>query len=49
MIYFVVVTLSTAGYGDIIMRTALAKLCVIVLLCLAVVLIPNQTSEVNLG
>ena len=45
MIYFVVVTLSTAGYGDIIVRSSLAKLCVIILIFLALVLIPNQTSE----
>lgn len=46
MVYFVVVTLSTVGYGDIVMESSWAKLCVIILLCLAVALIPNQTSEV---
>jgi hypothetical protein len=46
ILYFVVVTLSTVGYGDITMHSLLAKGCVIILVCLAVVVIPNQTSEV---
>ncbi len=45
VLYFVVVTLSTAGYGDIIPKSGLAKACVMILLLLAVALIPNQTSE----
>lgn len=46
IIYFVVVTLSTVGYGDITIDSPYAKLCVIILVILAVVLIPNQSSEV---
>lgn len=46
--YFVVVTLSTVGYGDITMHSDLAKACVIILICLAIVVIPNQTNEVSL-
>jgi hypothetical protein len=47
--YFVVVTLSTVGYGDITMHSNYAKGCVILLVGLAVVVIPNQTNEVDLG
>lgn len=45
MIYFVVVTLSTVGYGDIIPASFLGKFCVIILIVLAIGLIPKQTSE----
>jgi hypothetical protein len=47
ILYFVVVTLSTVGYGDITMHSLLAKGCVIILVCLAIVVIPNQTNEVG--
>ena len=45
MVYFVVVTLATVGYGDIVPVTELGRVCVIVLIVLAVVLIPKQTNE----
>jgi voltage-gated potassium channel len=45
MVYFVVVTLSTVGYGDIEPISKLGQFCVLILIILATSLIPKQTSE----
>lgn len=45
MIYFIVVTLATVGYGDITMKSFEGRLCVIVLIVISIVLIPKQTNE----
>lgn len=44
-VYFVVVTLLTVGYGDIIPNTTWGKLLVIFLVILTIVLVPKQTNE----
>ena len=45
MIYFVVVTLSTVGYGDITAKSEEGRLCVIVFIIIVIILIPKQTNE----
>ena len=45
MTYFVVVTLSTVGYGDVIPFSELGKLCVMLFILFALVIIPKQTNE----
>lgn len=44
-LYFIVVTLSTVGYGDIFPLTEQGRLVVILLILLALVYIPKQTNE----
>jgi len=40
MLYFVIVTLSTVGYGDIVPYSAIGRLCVVALICIALIMIP---------
>lgn len=44
-LYFIVVTLSTVGYGDIFPVTEQGRLVIILLIILALYLIPKQTNE----
>lgn len=44
-VYFVVVTLLTVGYGDIIPETTWGKLIVLFIVVFTIVLIPKQTNE----
>ncbi|GBG26292.1 Calcium-activated potassium channel subunit alpha-1 [Hondaea fermentalgiana] len=43
--YFVVVTISTVGYGDINPESDLSKLAVMILICAALVYIPKSTNH----
>lgn len=45
MIYFVVVTLATVGYGDVVPESEEGRVCVIGLIIIVLVLIPKQTNE----
>ncbi|KAL4473536.1 hypothetical protein ABPG74_022400 [Tetrahymena malaccensis] len=45
MIYYVVVTLATVGYGDITLASDEGRACVIILIVISIVLIPKQTNE----
>jgi hypothetical protein len=45
--YFVIVTISTVGYGDVIAKTAAGQLCVIGIICVAIVQIPVLASELQ--
>ena len=44
-LYFVVVTLSTVGYGDIIPESALGQVMVIFIIAVTIAIIPRQTNE----
>ncbi|CEL99665.1 unnamed protein product [Vitrella brassicaformis CCMP3155] len=44
-IYFVIVTISTLGYGDIAPQTITGRMTVVVLLSVTIVLLPQQTSQ----
>ena len=44
-VYFVTVTLSTVGYGDISPNTELGKVLVIMMIVLTIAIIPRQTGE----
>ena len=44
MIYFVVVTLATVGYGDVVPESEEGRVCVIILIIIVLVLIPKQTN-----
>ena len=44
-LYFVVVTITTVGYGDINANYALSKVCTMMLIVLTVAIVPSQTTE----
>jgi len=44
-IYFVVVTIATVGYGDIVPTTELGKILVITLIVITFILVPKQTND----
>ena len=41
MIYFVIVTISTVGYGDILIETDVGRIFVMILIIIELVLIPK--------
>ena len=45
-LYFVTTTLTTVGYGDMVPTTTIGKLAVLAMICVGVVVIPVQTSQV---
>eukprot|EP00210_Caulerpa_lentillifera_P002585 g2479.t1 len=45
-LYFVTVTLTTVGYGDVVVTTAMGKVAVLTLMALGVVLIPVRATQV---
>lgn len=44
-LYFVTTTLTTVGYGDVVVSSTLGKVAVLGMICVGVVLIPVQTSQ----
>jgi len=44
-LYFVTTTLTTVGYGDVVVSSTLGKAAVLAMICVGVVLIPVQTSQ----
>lgn len=44
-LYFATTTLTTVGYGDIVMHTAMGKLCVGIMMVVGIVIIPVRTSQ----
>lgn len=44
--YFVVTTLTTVGYGDVVVTTGLGKIAVLLLMVIGVVLIPVKATQV---
>ncbi|WKY14358.1 hypothetical protein Q1695_000143 [Nippostrongylus brasiliensis] len=46
-LYFVMVTFSTVGYGDWYPDTWMSRLCVIILICVALVLLPSQLEALG--
>ncbi|KAL4463512.1 hypothetical protein ABPG72_007613 [Tetrahymena utriculariae] len=45
MIYFVVVSISTVGYGDVVPYSEMGRATVIVLIIIVIVIVPQQTNE----
>ncbi|KJH44789.1 Calcium-activated BK potassium channel alpha subunit [Dictyocaulus viviparus] len=45
--YFVMVTFSTVGYGDWYPDTWMSRLCVVILICVALVLLPSQIEALG--
>lgn len=43
-LYFVIITLTTVGYGDVVAQSALGKAVVVAMICVGVVLIPVQAT-----
>jgi hypothetical protein len=46
-LYFVTTTLTTVGYGDVVVHSPLGKLAVLVMMAVGVVLIPLRTSQLH--
>jgi hypothetical protein len=44
-LYFVTTTLTTVGFGDVVAVSTLGKAAVLGMICVGVVLIPVQTSQ----
>ncbi|BDA48910.1 probable potassium channel subfamily T member 2 at N-terminal half [Coccomyxa sp. Obi] len=44
-LYFVTTTLTTVGYGDVVVSSTFGKAAVLAMICVGVVLIPVQTSQ----
>ena len=44
-LYFVTTTLTTVGYGDVVAVTLVGKMAVLAMICVGVVVIPVQTSQ----
>lgn len=40
--YFTIITLSTVGYGDIVPKTWIAKLFVVVMILISITLLPRK-------
>ncbi|KAK9808990.1 hypothetical protein WJX72_007481 [[Myrmecia] bisecta] len=45
-LYFVTTTLTTVGYGDVVAVSSIGKFAVLAMICVGVVVIPVQTSQV---
>eukprot|EP00831_Metopus_contortus_P078094 TRINITY_DN747_c0_g2_i1.p1 TRINITY_DN747_c0_g2~~TRINITY_DN747_c0_g2_i1.p1 ORF type:complete len:147 (+),score=19.91 TRINITY_DN747_c0_g2_i1:358-798(+) len=45
MVYFIVVTFSTVGYGDIVPSTTVGEMTVVIVIIMVIVLIPKQSSD----
>lgn len=45
MVYFVVVTLATVGYGDVVPESEEGRVCVIIFIVIVLVLLPKQSNE----
>jgi voltage-gated potassium channel Kch len=43
--YFIWITLTTVGYGDITAKTVLGRIAVMIMIAVAIILIPNLTNE----
>jgi len=43
--YYVIVTISTVGYGDINATNPMSKVCTMLLIILTVAIVPSQTTE----
>ena len=44
-LYFVTTTLTTVGFGDVVVSSTLGRAAVLAMICVGVVLIPVQTSQ----
>ncbi|CAI4228796.1 unnamed protein product [Auanema sp. JU1783] len=45
--YFVMVTLSTVGYGDFYPDNWMSRLCVVILICVALIMLPSQLESLG--